>query len=161
MTTHMNLSFRPAVPEDAAACLELRGKTRENAISVERLKAIGITLESWMGEIADGSLPGCVCLADGRVVGYCFGDTRTGEIVVLALLPEWEGKGIGKHLLEMMIEELSNRGFQRLYLGCSSDPKTRSYGFYRHLGWRSTGKLDARRDEILEYFPGTAAARRT
>jgi hypothetical protein len=27
----------------------------------------------------------------------------------------------------------------------------RSYGFYRHLGWRSTGSFDDRGDEILEY----------
>ena len=160
MNAQANLSYRPALPEDAAACLDLRGRTRENAVSVERLKAIGITLESWRGEIADGSLPGHVCLADGRIVGYCFGDTRTGEIVVLALLPEWEGKGIGKRLLNLMVGDLGERGFERLFLGCSSDPKTRSHGFYRHLGWRSTGILDARGDEILEYFPPAAATHR-
>jgi hypothetical protein len=27
----------------------------------------------------------------------------------------------------------------------------RSYGFYRHLGWQSTGALDMYGDEILEF----------
>ena len=57
---HMNVVYRRAVPEDVAACIDLRGKTRENSISVERLKAIGVTLETWTREIAEGALPGYV-----------------------------------------------------------------------------------------------------
>ena len=71
---------------------------------------------------------------------------------MLALLPAFESQGIGKALLNQVIETLSGIGFTRLFLGCSSDPATRSYGFYRHLGWRSTGVFDARGDEVLEYF---------
>jgi len=26
------------------------------------------------------------------------------------------------------------------------------YGFYRHLGWRSTGTFDAAGNEVLEYI---------
>ena len=149
----MTLVYRAAVPEDTAACIELRGKTRENAVSVERLRAAGVTLESWTGGIADGSLPGHVCLSEDKIVGYCFGDKGTGEVVVLALLPEWEGQGVGKRLLSKLVEDFTQLGFERLFLGCSSDPRSRSFGFYRHLGWRSTGTLDAARDEVLEYFP--------
>jgi len=61
-----------------------------------------------------------------------------------------QGKGIGKELLGMIVADLTERGFTRLFLGCSSDPKVRSYGFYRHLGWTSTGTLDANDDEVLE-----------
>lgn len=50
------------------------------------------------------------------------------------------------------IDHFKNLGFDRLFLGCSSDPQTRSYGFYRHLGWKSTGTIDQHQDEILEYF---------
>jgi N-acetylglutamate synthase-like GNAT family acetyltransferase len=150
----MTLTYRPAVPEDIAACIDLRGKTRENAVSVERLATLGITHESWSRDLADGVLPGYVCLEQGRMVGYCFGDSTTGEVVVLALLPDWEGRGIGKHLLSMIVRDFTHLGFTRLFLGCSSNPKVRSYGFYRYLGWKSTGTLDAAQDEVLEYFPG-------
>ena len=149
----MPLVYRTALPEDAAACVDLRGRTRENSFSVEQLKVIGVTLESWQGGIRDGSLPGHICLSDDTLVGYCFGDKATGEIVVLALLPEWEGRGIGKQLLSMMVQDFKSLGFDRLFLGCSSNPETRSHGFYRHLGWRSTGSFNAAGDEILEYFP--------
>ncbi|MNT76683.1 Acetyltransferase (GNAT) family protein [compost metagenome] len=86
------------------------------------------------------------------MAGYCFGDKKTGEIVVLALLPAYEGTGIGKTLLNLMVEDFRALGFARLYLGCSADPKVRSYGFYRHLGWRSTGQIDEADDEVLEYI---------
>jgi len=146
----MTLTYRPALPSDIASCIELRGKTRENAVSVERLKQLGVTHSSWSADVASGNLPGYVCLEHDQIVGYCFADKRTGEIVVLALLPKWEGEGIGRSLLAMMVAELARLGFRRLFLGCSSDPKVRSYGFYRRLGWRSTGAFDVNHDEVLE-----------
>ena len=82
----MTLIYRYAVPEDVDACMELRGKTRENAISVEQLKARGITRDAWRREVSEGVLPGYVCVAGGKIVGYCFGSRDTGEIAVLALL---------------------------------------------------------------------------
>jgi ribosomal protein S18 acetylase RimI-like enzyme len=148
----MNLIFRNAVLDDVDACVELRGMTREYPISVEQLRARGITRESWKGGISEGTLPGYVCLSGSKIVGYCFGVKESGEIAVLALLPEFENKGIGKVLLNMMVRDFRNLGFDRLFLGCSSNPQARSYGFYRHLGWRSTGTRDAAQDEILEYF---------
>jgi L-amino acid N-acyltransferase YncA len=148
----MSLEYRHALPADIAACIDLRSKTRENSVSAERLRQLGVTHSTWSAGVADGTLPGYVCLDDDRIVGYCFGDSRTGEIVVLALLPEWEGKGIGKKLLELVVTDLGALGFRRLFLGCSSDPKVRSYGFYRYLGWKSTGTFDANNDEVLEYW---------
>jgi len=149
----MNPDYRLALPEDIDACVDLRGRTRENAFSVEQLQDLGITAGSWRAAVEHGELRGHVCRIDMRLVGYCFADVTTGEIVVLALLPEWEGRGIGKRLLERTLADLAAHGFTRMFLGCSTDPATRSYGFYRHLGWQSTGQMDEAGDEILEYFP--------
>jgi GNAT superfamily N-acetyltransferase len=151
--------YRRALPEDIAACIELRGRTRENAISAERLRSLGITRDSWSRDVAEGTLPGHVCLSGDTIVGYCFGFKATGEIAVLALLPEFESLGIGRDLLGRMVEDLRSLGFHRLFLGCSANPTTRSYGFYRHLGWRATGTFDAHDDEVLEYLPETVAGR--
>jgi ribosomal protein S18 acetylase RimI-like enzyme len=145
------LQYRLATAADAAACVELRGKTRENAVSIEGLASLGITVELWRNEIASGLHIGRVCLDGGNIVGYCFGDTSAGEILVLALLPRYERRGIGKLLLSQVMRDLRNCGHKRLVLGCSADPSHRSYGFYRHLGWRSTGTFDGRGDEVLEY----------
>ena len=147
---------RAATEDDIPACLVLRGRTRENAISPERLAGMGITAASWSDEVRTGALLGFVCVDRGTVVGYCFGEAATGEVVVLALLPEHEGRGIGRHLLGLVVAQLAAAGHARLFLGCSPDPRTRSHGFYRHLGWTPTGRFDSRGDELLEWFPGRA-----
>jgi len=144
------LTYRRATAEDAEACVELRGRTRENAVPRERLAALGITVASWGGDIRSGALPGHVCESDGRIIGYCFGEKASGEVIVLALDPAFEQRGIGRTLLDLVITELSNFGFKRLFLGCSADPASRSHGFYRRLGWRPTGKTDRYGDEELE-----------
>ena len=130
----------------------MRGRTRENAVSAQRLAALGITAESWGADIASGRLPGFVLMAHERLVGYCFGDRDTGEVVVLALLPEAEARGLGRRLLGRVVDELR----------ASGHPATRSHGFYRHLGWRSTGTFDAACDEVLELtLPAGASAKET
>lgn len=146
----MALLIRPAVASDAAGCVHLRGLTRENAVSEERLHSAGITAESWATDIGSGSLPGFVCESDGRLAGYCFGARETGEVVVLALLPEYEDRRLGRRLLDMVVEQLRGFGHRRLFLGCSPDPACRAHGFYRHLGWRTTGTFDRHGDEVLE-----------
>ena len=147
-----NLKYRPALPEDAAECVLVRGKTRQNSASEEWLRSIGVTSESWGENIRSGALPGHVCIVDGKIVGFCFGVRDTGEIQVLALLPAFEKRGIGRELLNRTNKELAKLGHSRLFLGCSPDPASKSYGFYRHLGWRSTGTFDQYGDEILEIF---------
>jgi GNAT superfamily N-acetyltransferase len=146
----VQLQYRTATPQDTAECIRIRGLTRENAVSAERLASLGITLEAWSDDIWSGVLRGCICMAGTEMAGYCFGDTATGEIVVLALLPAFEGRGIGRELLARVGAQLHALGHQRLFLGCSADPAVRSHGFYRHLGWRSTGGVDGHGDEVLE-----------
>lgn len=144
--------YRPAVPTDAAECIQLRGMTRENPIRAVRLASLGITAESSSKCIEAGEVLGHVCTDGGTIVGYCFGVRGTGEIQVLAVLPDYEQLGIGKALLSRVVADLRSVGFNRLFLGCSSNPDHRSYGFYRYLGWRSTGESDAHGDEVLELW---------
>ena len=126
--------------------------TRENPIRAARLASLGITVESSSKSIEAGEVLGHVCTDGGTIVGYCFGVRGTGEIQVLALLPDYENLGIGKLLLSQVVEDLRSLGFKRLFLGCSRNPDHRSYGFYRHLGWRPAGESDAHGDEVLELW---------
>lgn len=153
----MRIEFRSAPPDLAGEYIRLRGLTRENAIPEERLRALGITAESWAGDILSTELEGFIAESDRRLVGYCFGNTRSGEVVVLAVHPDVEGRGVGRRLLELVVDRLRRGGHERLFLACASDPAVRSHGFYRHLGWRSTRSVDERGDEILELLPGLPA----
>lgn len=148
----MTITYPPALAADAEACIVLRTQTRENAVTRAELAAAGITRETWAAGIDAGLYPGVVALDGDVLAGYCFGHRDTGEIVVLALLPQYEGQGVGKTLLNRVVSLLRKQGHSRVFLGCATDPAVRSYGFYRHLGWRSTGVLNDAGDEVLEYL---------
>ncbi|TDV29876.1 GNAT family N-acetyltransferase [Stenotrophomonas sp. CC22-02] len=146
----MPISVRDARPDDAAQCIDLRGRTRENAFTAAQLTELGITPESWAAGIAHGDSIGRVAWEGERMLGYCFADRDSGEVLVLALLPDYEGRGIGRQLLQEVVSLTRDAGHQRLFLACSADPRSRSHGFYRRLGWRPTGEIDEAGDEILE-----------
>lgn len=143
------LEFRETRGGDVDACFAVRGRTREHAIAREQLAAAGITPASVVADLASGRVIGWVCADDGEVVGFCSGDAETGEVLVLAVLGEYEGRGIGKRLLAEVVDALRARGHQRLWLATSSDAASRAYGFYRAQGWLSSGEMDAVGDEIL------------
>jgi GNAT superfamily N-acetyltransferase len=144
------MQFRPASPLDSLECVRIRGLTRENAVSEQRLAALGITAESWANDTRTGELQGFVCMVGTEMAGYCYGASKTGEVVVLALQPAYEKLGIGRKLLSLVVAQLQSLGHARLFLGCSPDPAVRSHGFYRPLGWQSTGHFNHHGDEVLE-----------
>lgn len=141
--------IRATEARDIPDLYRVRASTRQNAISEQQLVEWGITPRSIADGLESGKLFGVVCEYDGRVVGFCTGDTATGEVIVLAVLPEREGKGVGLSMLERVVQELSKRGLARIWLACSSDPNSRSHGFYRNNGWIETGEKQENGDDIL------------
>ena len=98
--------------------------------------------------------PGWVILGafqDGLVgaVGLMRDRSVKAKVLVLAVMPQFEGRGIDKTLLSLAVNWLRSFKPTRIWLGASSDPGTRSHGFYRALGWRPVGKKDTHGDEIL------------
>jgi ribosomal protein S18 acetylase RimI-like enzyme len=144
------VGFRDLREGDIEEIFDVRGATRENAISRDRLAALGITPASVAEHLAAGATRGWVCVTEARIVGFCIAESATGEVIVLAVLPAFEGRGIGKTLLSRAVDWLRSFRPPRIWLGASSDPTTRSHGFYRALGWRSVGQRDTHGDEVLE-----------
>lgn len=144
----MTVEYRKAKSSDLPRCIEIRGATRDNAFSKSQLMAIGVTPDSWRPQVDSGLYLGMVSVKAGELIGFCFGDTQTGEILVLAILEGHEGEGIGKRLLKMVSSDLFNAGHSELWLAASATPVVRSYGFYRHVGWEPTATFDDNGDEI-------------
>jgi ribosomal protein S18 acetylase RimI-like enzyme len=147
----MPMSYRDTREGDFTRSVEIRGMTGDNEISAEVLEELGVTEETWVPLIRDGSIVGVVAESNDVVIGFCSGDTESGEVLVLALLPEYEGQGIGTKMLALVSEKLFALGYERLWLAASADSEIRAHGFYRHLGWIPTGDLDVHGDEVLEF----------
>ena len=145
----MDVAYRSAKASDFRRCIEIRGMTRDNPVPAHVLTQMGITEQTWVPQIESGKIVGVVCEVEDRIVGYCNGDVTTGEILVVALLPAFENRGIGKELLARVSKMLFSAGSDTLWLAASPNPATRAYGFYRHIGWVPTGEYDTQGEEIL------------
>jgi ribosomal protein S18 acetylase RimI-like enzyme len=144
------LIIREASASDIDALFDIRARTRENAIPRAYLVSIGITPESWTASLSSESNRTWVCFHDTTPVAFCAAESIHGEVLVLAVLPEYERRGVGKRLLDEAVGWLRSRGCARIWLATNPDPSVRSHGFYRSQGWRPTGEIQARAgDEIL------------
>jgi GNAT superfamily N-acetyltransferase len=76
------------------------------------------------------------------------GDRDTGEITVLAVLPGYERRGIGRTLMGLASMWLFSTGHDELWLTSNSDPSVRAHRFYLHLGWVSR-EAARHGDEVL------------
>lgn len=145
----MNIKYRTANVLDLNRCFEIRGLTQDNAFSENDLTAIGVTKNLWSTLIEDGTLIGNIASINELTIGFCIGDTKSGEVLVLAVLAGYEGIGIGKNLLKETSSDLFSFGHSELWLAASATPVVRAYGFYRSVGWQPTNTFDGNGDEIL------------
>ncbi len=128
------MKFREITAADVPALFYVRPKTRENAMTLEELQRLGISPQS-ITESLDKSTKGWVCDDFGRVVAFSMADRGTGEFLVIAVLPEYERKGIGGRLMALAEEWLAASGCKRAWLTTDLDMTLRAYGFYRKRGW--------------------------
>jgi GNAT superfamily N-acetyltransferase len=145
----MNLSFRTTSPNEVKEMFAVRARTREHGMSLEQLAEIGITPQSVTADLVSGKVTSAACFDENVLVGFCNGDRETGEVLVLAVLADYEGQGIGKRLLARVVEALREAGCARIWLSATTDPAMRAHGFYRALGWQPTGETLANGSEIL------------
>ena len=131
----LKLNIRNITSADIPALFHVRPRTRENALTLEELRALGITprsVETWLM----GTTSGWLCETSvHEVVGFCMADRATGELLVIALLPDYEGQGIGGKLMQCAERWLLQSGCSRAWLTTDLDQGLRAYGFYRHRGW--------------------------
>lgn len=113
---------------------QVRTHTRENSYTLEQLHRLGITPESVVQKLAT-TFKGWLCTVDDLVVAFCIADRSAGELWVIAVLPQYEGRGIGGHLMRAAEDWLWASGCTRAWLTTDVDVNLRAYGFYRHRGW--------------------------
>jgi GNAT superfamily N-acetyltransferase len=128
------VKFREITAADVPALFHVRPRTRENAMTLEELQRHDINPQS-VTESLTNSTKGWLCEDAGEVVAFSMADRATGEFLVIAVLPEYEGKGIGGRLMALTKEWLAASGCMRSWLTTDLDTSLRAYGFYRRQGW--------------------------
>ena len=129
------MKYRELLPTDMDAIFDVRVKTWHNANGAEELHSMGITPES-VCEIIKSSHRGWVAENETQIVGFVMGNKNTAEMWVIAVLPEYEGQGIGRSLMNLVEEWLFSEGCDELWLTTDPDENFRAVGFYRRLGWK-------------------------
>jgi ribosomal protein S18 acetylase RimI-like enzyme len=129
---------------DIARCIRVRTLVRENPFSFENLVKAGITEESVARMLGD-THQGWVCEAHGQIVGFSMGNKTNSEFWVVAVLPEYQGQGIGKRLTVLAQDWLWANGCSEIWLWTSPDQSTRAYSLYKKLGWMDCDIRDGQR----------------
>ena len=127
--------FREIRPEDIPALFAVRAATDENQLSYAELAEMGITAET-VKEKLEGPFKGWLSETGSEVVGFAMGDRSSGELWVIAVLPQFSGQGIGHELLARVENGLAESGCRRLWLTTDIDPRLKAYSFYQSHGWR-------------------------
>ena len=129
------MNLRPIESDDIDEIISIRGRTRQNAISEESLVALGITADV-VAEKLRTTHRGWLCEDGKTIAGFAIGDGTTGELWVIAVLPEFERRGVGSRLLNVVEEWLWSVGNDELWLWTSTDEGLRAFSFYVGRGWR-------------------------
>jgi GNAT superfamily N-acetyltransferase len=80
---------------------------------------------------------GWVCEIDGSVVGFSIVDMKDSNIWALFIDPDFEKRGIGRQLHNIMIDWYFTQTKENVWLGTA--PGTRAEAFYRKTGWKEIG----------------------
>jgi len=128
------MTVRLARLSDIAAMQRIRGSVRENRLSDPQLvpdSAYGPYIAAgsmWVAEDASG------------IAGFAAIDLAAASVWALFVDPPAEGRGVGRALLDTLIDHARARGLPRLTLQTQAD--SRAARFYRAAGWIERGVGD-------------------
>jgi len=128
------MTVRPATPSDIAAMQGIRGSVRENRLSDPQLASDS----AYVPYIASGSM--WVAEDASGIVGFAAIDMATASVWALFVDPPAEGRGIGRALLDTLVDHARAQGLPRLTLQTQAD--SRAARFYREAGWIERGVGD-------------------
>jgi GNAT superfamily N-acetyltransferase len=124
--------FREATIDDIKQIQIVRNSVTENALSDPNL----VTDEDCREFITDRG-KGWVCQIDNRIVGFAIADLKENNIWALFLDSDFQKRGVGQRLHEMMLDWYFAQTKNKVWLGTAFN--TRAEKFYRKAGWTEVG----------------------
>ena len=129
------LTCRVATVADIPAMHRVRMAVKENVLS----NPAKVTPEMYVPYLQEFG-KGWVCEERGEILGLSIVDYRNGSVWALFVDPTAEQRGIGKRLMQLLVDDARQRGIAELKL--STGINTRADRFYLHQGWLP-GEIDA------------------
>ena len=123
---------REAKIEDIKQIQVVRNSVKENILSNPNL-VTDKDCEEFLFERGKG----WVCEIDSQIIGFSIVDLKENNIWALFLDPNFEKKGIGRKLHDIMLDWYFSQTTETVWLGTSFN--TRAEGFYRKTGWKEIG----------------------
>lgn len=124
--------YRPANTQDIPQIQFVRNSVKENQLSNPALIP-----DEMVEEFITKRGKGFVCEIDNKIVGFSIVDFVENNVWALFILPNSEGKGIGKKLHQLMLDEYFNKTKETIWL--STEANSRAETFYKKQGWKNAG----------------------
>ena len=129
------MTFREARITDIKGIQEVRHSVKENVLSDPAL-VTDQDCEVYLTKRGKG----WVCVLDEAIVGFSIADLKEHNIWALFVRPDYEGKGIGKGLHDLMLHWYFHQTQETVWLGTA--PNTRAEKFYKIAGWNEVGRRE-------------------
>jgi GNAT superfamily N-acetyltransferase len=136
----MRMRIREATLDEIPDMFGVRSVVEENWLSEDDLRIAGVTRES-VRLVLETVGRAWVAEHDERVVGYSIANAQTASVWALFVLPEYEGMGLGRSLLDRAVSWLWSLDVDEIWLQTGPDLTNRAHAFYQSLGWRAYGRL--------------------
>lgn len=149
---------RRALPADIPSLFKVRTRVRENHLSMEALAQLNITPKT-LPSLLEGAGRGWVVELGGEVVAFSMANATEKTLFALFVLPDCEGKGLGRLLMKEAETWLWSQGCQVIWLLTDRNPQVRAYGFYRHLGWQDDGVQANGQVRLIKSLPSGTVSR--
>lgn len=127
-----NMIFREATKDDIIQIQIVRNSVKENQLSDPALVS-----NKDCEEYLTNRGKGWVCEVNNSIAGFSIADLKDQNIWALFVHPEYESKGIGKKLHQLMLDWYFAQTKKTVWL--STAPGTRAEAFYKKAGWKVNG----------------------
>jgi GNAT superfamily N-acetyltransferase len=126
------MTFREATINDIEGLSVVRMAVKENVLNNPAL----VTHQDYQDYLTTHG-KGWLCETEGKIVGFAIVDTVDNNIWALFVSPEYDKRGIGKKLHQLMMDWYFNHTDAKVWLGTA--PGTRAEQFYNLRGWKAAG----------------------
>jgi phosphinothricin acetyltransferase len=151
MTAAMSaVSIRPATPADTAAITRIYGHSvQTGTASFELEPPTESEMARRMAALLDGGYPYIAAEIDGVIVGYAYAGSyrprpayRFSVEDSIYIDPAAQRRGVGRALLQRLIEECERRGYRQMIAVIGDSAQTPSIELHRAAGFRMIGNIE-------------------